>query len=381
MHPVDMIFFWARSNPEHPAFIQPDMIVTYRELAEAIESVSERIAHYDFNKKETVAVSIDQPIKKLAVCFALLRRGISVALVNQRTLPHLRTSGINDVIYTGEGLMLSGGRNIRFEDSWFKARDGASVLRSAVPESAAEQANVIFFISGDAGIPKKMIVPSDALMAGVGTLPLTGEADCDKILIVASVNSPSGFDRAALTLYSGKTVCFAGNYDAQLLLINAFDVDTLDCSMQQASDLVSMLEKNSEYRLESLEEVWIDGGSFTKDLIGRIQTRLCRNVITGYSSVEAGCIGFANFDMIAGVPDAIGFVGPHVNVEIVDDDDVPLAVGEEGRVRCRSEYFSRVFAANNPVRVDEAGNAWCYPGDYGRLTGDGIICISRARTG
>src|ERR1700692_1567797 len=125
MHPADMIFFWARSNPEQPALVQPDMVVTYRELAEAIETVSGRIEHYGFNKEEPVAVSIHQPIQKLAVCFALLRRGINVAPISRATLPYLRPSGISNLIFTGEGMMLSGGRNIRFEDSWLK-RDGKS---------------------------------------------------------------------------------------------------------------------------------------------------------------------------------------------------------------------------------------------------------------
>src|ERR1700682_2324087 len=109
MHPADMIFFWARSNPEQAALIQPDMVVTYRELAEGIETVSERVARYDFSSQEPVAVSIDQPIHKLVVCIALWRSGISFVPVTPQAFPYLRSNSINNVIFTGQGLMLSGG--------------------------------------------------------------------------------------------------------------------------------------------------------------------------------------------------------------------------------------------------------------------------------
>src|SRR5262245_7235994 len=118
MHPADIIFFWARSIPEQPALIQPDMVLTYRELAEAIVAISERIAQYGFAKEEPVAVAIDQPIQKLAVCLALMRCGITVAPVGPSALPHLRANDIWNVIFTGDGLVLSGGRNVRFENSW-----------------------------------------------------------------------------------------------------------------------------------------------------------------------------------------------------------------------------------------------------------------------
>ena len=37
MHVVDMVFFWARTEPHRPALIQPEMVTTYQGLADAIE--------------------------------------------------------------------------------------------------------------------------------------------------------------------------------------------------------------------------------------------------------------------------------------------------------------------------------------------------------
>jgi fatty-acyl-CoA synthase len=379
MHPVDMIFFWARSSPERPALVQPNMAVTYRELAEAIEAVCERIERYSFNKQEPVAVSINQPIQKLAVCFALLRSGISVAPINQATLPHLRPNGINNVIYTGEGLMLSGGRNIRFEDAWFKGAIKRPVSGGLAGGSHAMQADVLFFSVAASGIPRKLMVPGGALMAITAMLPLTGETNFIRSLVGESINSTSGFGRVAMNLYAGKTACFAGDYESQRTLINTFNVESFSCTARQASDLLNVIEKNRG-RFDSLQEVWIDSGPVNIDLARRIQANLCRNIVIGYGSAEAGRIAFAQYDMIADVQGAVGFVAPNVNIEIVDESDNLVMPGEEGRVRCQTEYFSKVFSANSPEPAGVTHEAWCYPGDRGRMTSDGILCISESKS-
>lgn len=374
MHPADMIFFWARSNPEQPALIQPDMVMTYRELAESIDTISQRVAHYGFNKEEPVAVSIHQPIQKLAVCCALWRNGISVAPVSPSALPYLRVNDIYNVIFTGEGLMLSGGRNIRFEDSWLK-RDGKPTAKPPPRESLADRADTIFLTPDATGRPKKVIMPSSALMARLKLLPLIGEANYNSALIVPSVNSPSGFCRAAVNLYAGRTACFAGDAATQLLSINTFNIDTLVCSAQQAADLVHFVAKSNTCRLDSLREIWIENDYLSKDLGRRVQTHLCRNVIGGYDSAECGRVALANFDRIADLPQAVGFVVPHASVEVVDDNDTPLAAGKLGRVRCCTEFYLRLAAANDSERR-AASDPWWYPGDLGRLGSDGMLCIA-----
>src|SRR5437763_52330 len=81
-HPADMIFFWAKSNPEQPAIIQHNAAVTYKQLSEAIGAISGRIEELNLDKKEPVAVSIPHPAMQLAVCFALLRCGITTAPID-----------------------------------------------------------------------------------------------------------------------------------------------------------------------------------------------------------------------------------------------------------------------------------------------------------
>src|SRR5215831_9886775 len=115
---MDMVFFWGRWAHDRPAILQPEMITTYRGLADAIESVGHRIALLELAKDEPVAVCLSNPSLMLVTALALMRAGYTVAPVHVALLPHLRPAGIRNLIYDTQGLTLSGGRNIRFESSW-----------------------------------------------------------------------------------------------------------------------------------------------------------------------------------------------------------------------------------------------------------------------
>jgi len=185
-----------------------------------------------------------------------------------------------------------------------------------------------------------------------------------------------GFSRALMPLYAGKSACFAPDAKTHLRLINTHGIEAIVASPQQVLGLLEEVEKGTRYySLASLKEIRIGGALVSSDFVRRVQSRLCRNVITEYSSTEANLMALANYDMIADVPNAVGFVLPDVDLEIVDETNAVMPIGDEGLVRCRTNYFANVFAANNPDRAQDAADTWWYPGDLGRLTQNGILCI------
>jgi acyl-coenzyme A synthetase/AMP-(fatty) acid ligase len=375
VHPADMIFFWANANPDHLAIIQPDMAVTYREFASAIAAVAERLKSIEFDDNEPVAVAVDNPMKQLAICYALLRSGCTPCLAAPGTLPFLKQNGINNVIHAGEGQVLAGGRNITFHDSWLRLDTKAAISWNPSAPSSAAEIDVIFFTSGTTGVPKKTFVPGAALMEWTKLLPVIGHANRERVLVVPGLSSAMGYNHSSLLFYAGKTACFARSPKNQLALINTFAVEELILSPQQLVGLLDLLESGIHYHVDSLKEVRAGGGYLSPEIVRRTKMRLCRNVTTQYGATETGLMAFANFDVIADVPNAVGFVIPGMQVEIVDDNDKPLDAGEQGRVRFRSSYYSMVFAANNPDDTVQAANAWWYPGDLGILTANGILCI------
>jgi acyl-coenzyme A synthetase/AMP-(fatty) acid ligase len=370
-----MVFFWANANPEALAIIQPDMAVTYREFAVAIRGVQQRLISFGFEAREPVAVAIDHPFKQLVVCYALLRAGLSPCLAAPGTLPFLHQNGVNNVIHAGEGQVLSGGRNIAFHEAWLRLESEGGVLWNSGVPSAAGEASVIFFTSGTTGVPKKTLVPGAALMEWTKLLPVIGHANLQRVLVIPGLSSGMGYNHASLLFYAGKTACFARSPKEQLALINAFAVEELVLSPQQLAGLLDLMESGIRYHVDSLKEVRTGGGYLAPEIVRRTKARLCRTVTAQYGATESGLMAFANCDVIADVPNAVGFVIPSMEVEIVDENNSPLGPGEQGQIRFRSSYYAHVFAANNPDQAAQAPDTWWYPGDLGMLTSNSILSV------
>ena len=64
------------SQPESPAIVTEDQVVTYRMLGLAIESAARRIVSLNIAEGGTVAVCVANPIRHVALCLALYRVGI-----------------------------------------------------------------------------------------------------------------------------------------------------------------------------------------------------------------------------------------------------------------------------------------------------------------
>jgi acyl-coenzyme A synthetase/AMP-(fatty) acid ligase len=376
MHPADAMLYWAKVYPQRLAVLLPYMAITYQAMAEAIEAISQRVVELQFDRLEPVAVFIEDPAKLITICFALVRNGISCAPQPQATIAHLQTNNIKTAIFSDAGDVMLNGRNVRFDDSWLKPRAPSSSAPALAPSNPSDYGDIIFFTSGSTGVPKKVIMSSDAFIERVITLTGTGEAAYGRVLMVPGLGSVFGFNRAATVHYAGKTVCFAYGPEAQLRFINTFGIEVVVASVQQIQDILAVLEKGMRYRSESLKEVWVSGGIATEELIKRIRTTLCRNVLNVYGSSESGFTASARYDMIAHVPQAVGFVRPDMEIEIVDAQGLPVPAGQEGLIRGRSRFIAEVFAAHNPNRANEANDAWWYPGDLGWMTEDAILCVS-----
>jgi acyl-coenzyme A synthetase/AMP-(fatty) acid ligase len=365
-----MVPFWAKVRPQRPAIIAGDMIITYQAFAEGLDKVASRIATYEFNRQKPVAVAIENPSILMLVCLALVRSGLSAAPTNRGMLPYLRSAGISDLIYASEGQVLSGGRNIRYSDTWLQ--EGGKI--ASPPVGAAERyGHMVYFTSGTTGIPKQFVQTPESMIERLNASLLARDVSYSRVLIVPGLSSSFGFNRACEALHEGKTACFARNAEEILWAVESFGVDLIIASTQQALDLARAAEKNGGHPLASLKAIKVGGALPSKDLIRRVQTSICRNVIIVYSSTEAGAAATAPYELIAGIPGAVGYLTPWAELQIVDEAGAPLPANSEGIVRYRTPFFLRSGDAADESRDAER---WFYPGDRGFVTEDGVLCLA-----
>jgi acyl-coenzyme A synthetase/AMP-(fatty) acid ligase len=379
MHVVDMVFYWAKFAPHRQAIIQPEAVTTYQGLADAIDSICDRIERLKLDKSEPIAVSIANPAFMLAAAFAVLRSGFNLALANPPLFPHLSTAGVRNLIFDSEGLVLSSGRNIRFELSWLPSQS-QSGARKPYRHRPVGDISILMYTSGTTGLPKKFVQSAAGLEHKLSSPITCANGAHSKVLIVPGIAGGFGFNRSCEVLYMGKTVGFAPFGHSALGLISNFGIDAVLASTQQAISLAEIHAETARFDVSSLKTIRVGGAVLSAEGARRIKNHLCREIIISYASTEAGTAASANYDEIAGIPGAVGFVTPETEIEVVDETGRSLPAGSEGQIRLRTPHYVKNVGLNAAPAALESGDLWFYPGDIGRVTEDGVLCLAGRST-
>jgi acyl-CoA synthetase (AMP-forming)/AMP-acid ligase II len=367
---LEAIYFWARTIPERPAFIQPDGATTYRALINGIERAAEYFARNLPDRSMAIVVSIASPTKTLLACLGLLRANCSAIIIDPRELAHLPPGGSNTLVYERGGTPLNDGTNITFDESWLTA-DIPPMNRAPRLSPTKRAGGEIFFLTRNAAtnaaaITRMPQAPEQTLFDGT-----SGFADFERAMLLLGVNSATGFTRACQILRAGKTLCFATPGPTIPWLINTYAVNTVIASPQQALALAELQQKMTRLPLAALRSLRLSGTALPADDVRRIKNHVCRNIIVDYSPQETGLIATAPHDMIADIPNAVGFVVPYAEVEIVNAEDrLMMQINAEGLVRVRTPQFLLNYQI-------EDSQTWFYTGNKGWLTDEGVLCIAQ----
>jgi len=371
MQLVEMISYWTKTDPNRLALIQPGLLTTYQGLAEAIQSTAARIEQLGLDRQEPIGILIRNPSYLAATAFAALHSGYSIALVRSELLPLLQPIGIRNLIYDTQGLMLSGGRNIRYDQSWVSAAPGQSGARPAVSQAASD---IIFFTSGTTGLPKKVAQTSSAVDKLLQYPMTCASGPGEKILIMPGLTTTLGFNRLCEVLNVGKTACFASDSAAALSLIDRYRIDVAVMSAAQAVQLADTRNANPSFRLDSLKSLFLGGGKIDPQGVANVRAALCRNVINQYGSTEAGVAALTPFDLLDDQPGVIPL--PWTELEIVDQTGRQLPRDEEGLIRYRTPQLSENLKRAGSEPVPGVRDGWFYPGDIGALSSEGVLCFT-----
>jgi acyl-coenzyme A synthetase/AMP-(fatty) acid ligase len=126
----------------------------------------------------------------------------------------------------------------------------------------------------------------------------------------------------------------------------------------------------------TLRVVFTGGSLIARSLMLDAAARLCSAIINQYGSTEAGATAFATLDHLAGIDGATGYVAPWAEVEVVDEDNRPVAPGAEGILRIRASCQGEPFPPGDLAAHPGFRDGWFYPGDRGRVLADGLLVVT-----
>ena len=161
---------------------------------------------------------------------------------------------------------------------------------------------------------------------------------------------------------------------ASVKLVAANGVRTFVMSPAQVAAFVGELEATGT-TLPQVEVVFTVGSAMSPELNARMRaaTEGCE-IFSVYASTEAGVAAVRPYE--SDDPFDLGRVRKPGEVEIVDDEDEPVPLGEVGRIRCRSPFRTRIYVGDPELTAEVWHGDWFYPGDLGSLRADGGLTFA-----
>ena len=364
----DHIMFHTRANPEKPAIVMEDRVVTYAMLAAGIERCACRIAGLNVGGSGPVAVLVENPIRHLVLSFALFRIGIRAMSLEhgQAGIKALKAAAVLGDAKAAT-MVDPANRFIEATDAWF-SEDVA--LARELPKQFNDSQEIcrVSLSSGSTGAPK--LIPRPVAAYSRRILRFI-DTNWSSVLCMPGLSSNWGFMTSCAALATGRTLCFAQSPFQAVRMIELFSIDFVMASTEQLLVLTHAARK-AGVRLNSLRTIWFGGSVPTRALLEAAMIYLCNNIICRYAASEIGLMAQATAADMLAKPGLVGHVVPGVEVAIFDRAGSRCGVGQAGFVRGRLDRD----ADENLAGSQGATDFWIDFGDIGWFGSDGQLYVA-----
>ncbi len=250
---------------------------------------------------------------------------------------------------------------------------------SAAPAAAAsdEDVFVIMLTSGTTGRPKGCIAThrNYSISCALNCLGMPVD-EGSRELIVVPIYYNSGRSALITQLFAGGTVFLRERFEPSeaLKTIEEQRITCIALAPTQCNELLDSPELDSR-KTDSLLMLRKAGLPFPVSKVEEIRRRITPNLYQGYGGTEfsAAALLYPHEQLTK-----VGSAGrplPGVEIEIVDDDRLPLPQGTQGEIRVRSPTVCEGYYNNEQQTRSAFADGWYYSGDLGFIDDEGYLFI------
>lgn len=377
MNLADALDIHAKARPSHPALVDGDVTVTHADLAARVRRVAAWVRGLGLPPGRPVGVWLRDTAEHVVVLYALARAGVAI-------LPM-------DVRWTVEEA-----RNVarHFDASLVLAEPGAPALEGltcAVPEEAPDALAagqhfptdpatpfVLSLSSGTTGQPKGPLITHAHFLARFRThwinLGLNGR---DRFVCATPLYFGGGRTFAMSVLYSGGTVIMRPppcTPEELVACVAAHRATSLFLVPTQFRRLLA-LDDATLAPLRGLTLLFSSGAPLSMEERLAIRDRLCPSFFEYYASTEGGGVSLLAPGDLDTHAATVGRPVFGVEVEVVDDADRSLPVGETGLLRYRGPGCATAYHRDAEASSEAFRGGWFYPGDLASLDAEGFVTL------
>ena len=396
----------AERIPDHPAIIDGEDTLSYRELLEQVEAFSSALSGLGLNPHSKLGIFCLNQKENLIALLGALHKGLPIIPFNFLLGPEdlvfiAKNAGIdtllvdsmfikketiplfqmfpNKIVVGAADLAPLGAGAISFTEF---LRMGESKKDLTPHKKDPSIPGTIFYTSGTTGRPKGVMLDEKQF-----------DANCDGILEHLDI---SGEDRAIVALplfhsFGNIMALILLRQGATLILLKQFAPKTILATVAQAnatllplvptiySFLVEIYARGG-YDVSSLRACISGGASLPEALHEKVRDILGTAVWEGYGLTETSPVIAVNLSKKGGVAGSVGPVLHNVKLKIVDEKDQPVKQGDVGEIWVQGETIMQGYW-QNPTETEKilTKDGWLRTGDLGHLDENNFLFISGGR--
>lgn len=398
----------AKNQPDHPAIIEAQGTITYRQLLDRVEGFAAGLDSLNPGPDSKLALMGLNQSETLVAMLGAFLKGVPVVPYN-----YLLTA--DDLVYitqdAGVDLLMLNPAFLKDETRPFFAQFRHRILTGPEHDHGlpadSTQSFEQFIAGGDRikgkeqiarpeGVPDMILYTSGttARPKGVGLyesqfyhntsgvkahLPFTPE---DRAIMALPLFHSFGNIIALVFLRAGGTLILIPQFQPKSILqgITEHKATVLPLVPTIYSFLVQLYQRSDDYDAASLRYCISGGAALPHALLNLVEETLGCTVLEGYGLTETSPVIAVNTMEHGSVVGSVGPVLPNVQVKIVDDNGDEVPQGEVGEILVKAETVMQGYWKKPEETRDVlAEDGWLKTGDLGHLDEHGRLYISAGR--
>ena len=362
MGTAESISIHAASRPEAVAFSLGDREITYATLCSDLHSTAEALIALGVSPGSFVAVGVDDPYSHCLLMIALEQLGAGAASFSSAE-SHLLEPLFSrvDLVLAASTKGIAGARRLHVVTTdWLRDLLGSGRSALPLPRSHGDDPIRITRTSGTTGVTKILIVPRRQNDARLEHYAKTYGFNAGSRYLVTMALSVFPIYAAVMgCLRYGGTVVFPNQDSPMALTSTGHEITHAALTPLHLKLILDALPADNPKPKQLT--IYAFGAGVSPELRARALDRLATLIFGSYGCNEAGFISIAR----PGDEGDSSTIWPGVDVEIVDENDLPLPNGAVGRIRVRSEFMVDGYLDDPDATRRMFRDGWFYPGDSG----------------